>query len=302
MAKRGLGKGLSALIPELEEVGGPEVVEVDLERIRPNRFQARRDFDEAKLEELATSIREHGVVQPVILRRTLGEEGYEIVAGERRWRACRIAGLKTVPAVIKEFSDEEVLEIGLIENLQREDLNAMEEAFAYHQLINQFGFTQERLAGRLGKSRPQIANTLRLLQLDPAVQRMVREGKLSFGQARALLGVEDRSRQVALAKKVVDEGLNVRQVEELVARETKGGAAGPGACKERKPGGRTRDPAFDEAESRLREYLGCPVRISGGQKKGKIEMDYYGLEDLERIIGTILKGEVARVHIEEEGS
>ncbi|HHY37723.1 MAG TPA: ParB/RepB/Spo0J family partition protein [Clostridia bacterium] len=287
MAKRGLGKGLSALIPELEDVVGSEVIEVELDRIRPNRFQARQDFDEGKLEELAASIREHGVVQPVILRRLPDEACYELVAGERRWRACKMAGLRTVPAVVKELDDEKLLEIGLIENLQREDLNAMEEAFAYHQLINHFGFTQEQLAERLGKSRPQIANTLRLLQLDPSVQRMVREGQLSFGHARALLGVEDRGRQVVLAKKVVEDGLNVRQVERLVAREM---SRGDGKKEGGKKGfdGRERDPAFEDVERQLREYLGCPVRISGGRQKGKIELNYYGLEDLERIVGVIL--------------
>lgn len=288
MAKRGLGKGLSALIPELEDVVGSEIIEVELDRIKPNRFQARQDFDEAKLEELAASIREHGVVQPVILRRLPGEAYYELVAGERRWRASKIAGLTTVPAVVKELDDEEVLEIGLIENLQREDLNPMEEAYAYHQLISQFGFTQEQLAERLGKSRPQIANTLRLLQLDPSVQKMVREGRLSFGHARALLGIEEKGRQAVLAKKVADDGLNVRQVERLVAREVRGGGEEHGSGKKRVDD-RERDPAFEEVERQLREYLGCPVRILGGKKKGKIEMNYYGLEDLERIIGVILK-------------
>lgn len=285
MAKRGLGKGLSALIPELEEVTGAEVIDVDVKRIRPNPFQARQDFDEKKLEELAKSIREHGVVQPIIVRRVFGEAGFELVAGERRWRACEIAGLKTVPAVIKEFSEQEMLEIGLIENLQREDLNALEEAVAYQQLINQFNFTQEQVAERIGKSRPQIANTLRLLQLHPDAQLLVRNGELSFGQARALLGVEDQLKQLALAKMVVTKGLNVREVERLVAKEIRkteeGSTARPVAQASEK------DPMFGEAERVLREYFGCPVRIIPGRKKGKIEIQYYGARDLERILSMV---------------
>ena len=215
MARRsGLGKGLGALIPtEVAEAGGG-LQDVPISRIRPNRFQPRQHFDEESLVGLTDSVREIGVLQPVLVR-SVGD-GYELIAGERRWRAAKRAGLQTIPAIVRETEDAGSLEQALVENLHRDDLNPLEEAAAYQQLIEDFGLTQEKVAARVGKSRSAVSNTLRLFQLPPTVQRMVGEGLLSEGHARALLGTPDRAYQETLAKRVVKEELSVRAVEEAV--------------------------------------------------------------------------------------
>ncbi|MEW6080774.1 MAG: ParB/RepB/Spo0J family partition protein [Bacillota bacterium] len=279
MAKRGLGRGLHALIPEfgLDPAGSSGVREVAVESIRPNPYQPRQTFDPQKMEELVASVREHGVVQPVLVRR-LGD-GYQLVAGERRLRAARMAGLETVPVVVQEFSESQMVEIALIENLQREDLNCIEEARAYRQLIDEFNFTQETLAQRMGKSRPEVANTLRLLNLEADIQDMLSGREISYGHARALLAIDGAARR-ELAASIARGGLSVREAERLSQRIAKGGKGGAR---------HKRDPLIEDAEERLRMCLGAPVRIEHGRRKGHITIEYYGNEDLERLLEAILK-------------
>ncbi|MCL6592444.1 MAG: ParB/RepB/Spo0J family partition protein [Alicyclobacillus sp.] len=282
MSKRGLGKGLEALIP-LNVNENDVVSTVQLQELRPNPYQPRRDFNQEKLEELAQSIREHGVIQPLIVRRS-AVRGYDIVAGERRFRAAQLAGLEAVPVVVRDFSDVELMEIAVIENLQREDLNPIEVAQAYQQLIQRAGWTQEELARRVGQSRSHVANMLRLLQLPDPVQQMVSTGRLSMGHARALLAVEDPEQVRALAERVSAEDLSVRSLEALiypqkkdVSRETK-----------TQPRQRSKRSAVDlyirQYEDQFRVYFGTPVHIHHGKKRGRIEIEYYSTEDLERIL------------------
>lgn len=285
MARRsGLGKGLGALIPS--EASTPPsaaptaetgLLEVPLAQLTPNRYQPRSHFDEEALASLTASIRELGVLQPVLVRRA--DAGtYEIIAGERRWRAAKRAGLATIPVVIREAGDTLALEQALVENLHRADLNPLEEAAAYRQLLEDFDMTHDDVARRVGKSRAAVSNTLRLFQLPPAVQRLVLDGQLGAGHARALLGSPDRAFQEALARRVVGEQLSVRQVEEAV-RERSGGAA------EQKPtpASRLRPPGLLELEELLSTRLDTRVSVSMGAKRGKVVIDFASLEDLERI-------------------
>jgi ParB family chromosome partitioning protein len=280
MSKKGLGRGLGALIPEVDvsERDRDSIMELEIGQIHPNPNQPRKEFDQVRLEELAASIREHGIVQPIVVRPK--GKGYEIVAGERRWRAAQLAGLAKVPALVRDFSEAETMEIALIENLQREDLNPLEEAEAYRVLIETFNLTQEELAQRLGKSRSQIANTLRLLQLSPVVRDEVRAGRLSMGHAKVLLGVTDATQQAALANRVVTEGLSVREIEEL-ARDTATPKRQPARGKQRLA------PDLQEVESRLREWFGTPVKLTMNGEKGKIEVTFYGEEGLGRILDAL---------------
>ncbi|MBC7341394.1 MAG: ParB/RepB/Spo0J family partition protein [Clostridia bacterium] len=296
MAKRklgGLGRGLEALLSVGDDEGreepGTRVVYLRVEDIRPGRHQPRRGFDEEKLEELAASIREHGLVQPVVVRPT-AEGGYELVAGERRWRASARAGLRVIPAVIRELSDRETMEVGLIENLQREDLEPLEEAAAYKTLIEEFNLTQEELAQRVGKSRSVITNSLRLLTLPAEVKRLLEAGELSAGHARALLGLEDEDTMVALAQEVARRGLSVRQTEELVRASKEKGLArsrlGEADRKEKEAA----DPVrmwLRNVEEQLREVLGTKVMIRGRGDRGRIIIEYFASEDLERIAEAI---------------
>ncbi|QHZ54311.1 ParB/RepB/Spo0J family partition protein [Brevibacillus sp. NSP2.1] len=272
---RGLGKGLNALITSNLIEEGEQVKEVSFSEIRPNPYQPRKEFEQSAIDELANSIREHGIIQPLIVRKSI--KGYELVAGERRLRAAKLAGLKQVPVVVKAYTDQQLMEIALIENLQRENLNPLEEAEAYEKLIAHHDYTQEQLAQRIGKSRPHVANMLRLLQLPESIRKMVSAAELSMGHARALLGVSDEKVQKQLAKDVVEKGLNVRQLEELVkqlsvSRETK----------KKKPA--KSEPILIELEERLRSRFGTAVKIKKGAKRGKIEIDFYSQEDLQRII------------------
>ncbi|MBY0054286.1 ParB/RepB/Spo0J family partition protein [Brevibacillus agri] len=272
---RGLGKGLNALITSNLIEEGEQVKEVSVSEIRPNPYQPRKEFEQSAIDELANSIREHGIIQPLIVRKSI--KGYELVAGERRLRAAKLAGLKQVPVVVKAYTDQQLMEIALIENLQRENLNPLEEAEAYEKLIAHHDYTQEQLAQRIGKSRPHVANMLRLLQLPESIRKMVSAAELSMGHARALLGVSDEKVQKQLAKDVVEKGLNVRQLEELVkqlsvSRETK----------KKKPA--KSEPILIELEERLRSRFGTAVKIKKGAKRGKIEIDFYSQEDLQRII------------------
>lgn len=282
-SKRGLGKGLQALFPEADFSARDGIVHLKVSDIRPSPLQARREFDEEKLEELARSIAAHGVLQPVVVRSVIG--GYELVAGERRWRACRAAGLETIPAVIRELSDREMMEIALIENLQREDLNPLEEALAFRTLIEEFGLTQEELSGRIGKSRSHIANTMRLLNLPQEIQEHVSRGTISMGHARALLGLEDPDKQREACRTVVEKRLSVRETEALVRRLAAGTKRREGRRK------RQREPYITALETTLQETLGTKVQILPGKRKGKIEIEYYTDEDLERIcriLGVLL--------------
>ncbi|MCG0277060.1 MAG: ParB/RepB/Spo0J family partition protein [Thermanaeromonas sp.] len=289
MAKRGLGRGLGALLPDIrdkEDSSGVQLLPVD--SIIPGKHQPREDFDEEKLAELVDSIRVHGVIQPVIVR-PVGEGRYELVAGERRWRACKAAEVKEIPALVRELDERQVREIALIENVQREDLNPLEEARAYEALMVEYGLTQEEIASRVGKSRPVIANALRLLQLPAAVQEMLRRGELSAGHARALLSLEDADLQVRAAEEVVERGLSVRETEELVRRWQ--GKAPQG----RKAGSvRVSEEADWELEAMreaLEERFGTAVKIRRMRQGGRIEIYYYSEGELERLL-QVLGGEM----------
>lgn len=279
----GLGRGLSALIPGAGEEGG--LVEIPLPAIVPNARQPREHFEEQGLAWLARSIREVGVLQPIVVRRR--EEGYELVAGERRLRAAKLAGLATIPAVIRDTDDTDALREALIENLHREDLSPLEQAAAFEELLEELGSSHEELAERLGHSRSHVSNTMRLLQLPPQVQRLVSEGRISAGHARALLALQDQEAQEALALRIAAEGLSVRQVEALVASYA-GGRDGKGSgAAARASGG---DPRVAEVEELLSDALATTVRVQPGRRKGKIVIQYGSEEDLERIVGSIAGG------------
>ncbi|MGH9283479.1 MAG: ParB/RepB/Spo0J family partition protein, partial [Acidimicrobiales bacterium] len=254
-------------------------VEVPVSRIVPNSFQPRRHFDEESLASLSDSIRELGVLQPVLVR-PAEDELYELVAGERRWRAAKRAGLQSIPALVRQVGDDASLEQALVENVHRQDLNPLEEAAAYRQLLEDFNLTHEELATRVGKSRAAITNTLRLFQLPPTIQRLVAEGQLAEGHARALLGTPDRAFQESLARRAVSEGLSVRAVEDAVrARNQLGEAGGPAAG----PARRLRPPGLLELEELLSRHLDTRVKVEMSAKKGRVLVEFATLEDLERI-------------------
>lgn len=271
-----LGRGLDALLPALDVHDDDKVVQIPLKELRTNPYQPRKHFSEDSIQELAASIREHGVIQPIIVRSVL--RGYEIIAGERRYRAAKLCELDTIPAVVREFTDRQVMEIALIENIQREDLNAIEIAQAYRGLMEQFNYTQEELSAKVGKSRSHIANFLRLLQLPEEIKEHVSRGTLSMGHARALAGVKEDAKRKELAKLAVDHAWSVRQLEDAVQQlDVKGkGKAKPKAKK--------RDPYIDELEERLREKFKTTVRIKANKDKGRIELVYFNKSDLERIL------------------
>ncbi|MBS3976650.1 MAG: ParB/RepB/Spo0J family partition protein [Syntrophomonadaceae bacterium] len=257
---------------------------VAVEHIDPNPYQPRRSFDDAKLEELAASIREHGVVQPIVVR-PLGGGRYELVAGERRWRACRLLGMESVPAVVKDLSASQTTELALIENIQREDLSPLEEAGALRTLMQEFGFTQEQLALRLGKSRPYVANILRLLQLPNEIQVLVSQGQLSAGHARALLSIEEPQKMIVIGREIARRGLNVRSTEEMVRKIVNS---------DKTPRqGRKKTGVFPEADlealvDELQSFLGAKVRIKVAGEGGRLEIEYYSKDDLSRVIDLIL--------------
>jgi ParB family transcriptional regulator, chromosome partitioning protein len=274
MAK-GLGRGLNALFKE--EAGKDEKVqEISVKEIRPNPYQPRKVFQKEAIEELKLSILEHGILQPIILRKTI--KGYEIVVGERRFRAAKEAKLGKVPAVVRDLNEQQMMELAVLENLQREDLNPIEEGIAYQTLMEKLQITQEELAKRLGKSRPHLANHIRLLSLPPKIQQLISDGKISMGHGRALLGLRKKDQLPALVDKTLKEGLNVRQLEqliqqlnEIVPRETK---------KEKD----TKDVFIRERETSLRERFGTTVNIKQTKNKGKIEIEFFSKDDLERIL------------------
>jgi ParB family chromosome partitioning protein len=291
VSKRGLGRGLSALIP----AGGTEVeggaTELDLGIISPNPEQPRTEIDEAGVAELADSIKKVGVLQPIIVR-PLGDE-YQIIAGERRWRAAKAAGLERVPVRILASTEIESLELALIENLQREDLNPIEEARGYRKLLNEYQMTQSELADKVSKSRSTITNALRLLDLPEEVQEMVHTGRLSAGHARAILAVPDEGARLRLAQKTTAEGLSVREVENLARLY----AAGQSAQKSARPAA---PKAYKIVARKLRRMLGTGVRVRLTKTKGKIEIDFHGDDDLERILSLLTEGEGQSLSVAEQ--
>lgn len=275
--RKGLGKGLDALIGDNStEMAENTVSTLRISQIEPNGGQPRKDFDAESLKSLADSIREHGVLQPLIVRPT-GEGRYQIVAGERRWRAARLAGLTEVPVIIRELEPRQLMEVALVENLQREDLNPIEEADGYQTLMTKFGLTQDQIAQRVGRSRPAVANALRLLNLPKEAIKLVKEGKLSSGHARTLLALSDEKVLMQAAQLVIDNGLSVRQTEQLVKK----------LCEQPKAEERGKSPRavyMEELAQRLASSMGRKVRITGNGKKGSVTLEYYDPEDLERLL------------------
>jgi len=274
---KGLGKGLDAFFPSMEAEKEEVIKEINLKELRPNPYQPRKVFEKEAIEELKASILEHGILQPIIVRKSI--KGFEIVVGERRFRAAKEANLEVVPAVIRELSEQQMMELAVLENLQREDLSPIEEGHAYQLLMKKLNFTQEELAKRLGKSRPHIANHVRLLSLPPAIQEMITDGTISMGHGRALLGLKNKEKLTLLVEKTVKDGLNVRQLEYLiqqlnedVSRET---------TKETKD---TKNVFIKEQETFLRERFGTTVNIKQAKNKGKIEIEFFSEDDLERIL------------------
>ncbi len=283
MAKKGLGKGLNTLFvedPQIVDESG--IIEVKVTEVMPNPAQPRKTFDKDKLQLLADSIKENGMIQPIIVTKN-DDFGYTIVAGERRWRATKLAGIKTVPVVIKEYDDKTVAEVALIENLQREDLNPIEEALGYKELSEKYSMKQEEISQKVGKSRSAIANAMRLLSLEEAFQKLLIDGQISEGHARAALALEDYTLREFLLNQVVNQELNVRQTETLVRQLQKG-----------KPEKKAKKPdvyaiELERIETRLSSNLGTKVKISSGAKKGKIEIEFYGNDDLDRLLNLIEK-------------
>ncbi|NQT23508.1 MAG: ParB/RepB/Spo0J family partition protein [Candidatus Omnitrophica bacterium] len=272
-----LGKGLGALIPEKTELQ-EKVMKVKVEEVAPNRFQPRKKFNKEKLNELIESIKEKGVIQPIIVKTT--EQGYELIAGERRFRAVKELGYESIPAIVKEAKDSDSLELSLIENIQREELNSMEEATAYKELIEKFSMSQSDISKAVGKDKATISNTLRLLSLPSLVQNYIEEDLVSTGHAKALLSLNTEREKIRYAKKVIKKGLSVRQIEELVkTRFTK--------TKSRKPG--ATDENLASIEEQLQHFFGTRVKITHGKKRGRIEIQYFSNEDLERVLSLIFK-------------
>ncbi|MDO4553002.1 MAG: ParB/RepB/Spo0J family partition protein [Bacillota bacterium] len=283
---RGLGRGLDSLFEDIQALGensteeeraGGQVVSLSIDLIKPNARQPRKEFDKEKISELAESIRAHGVLQPIMVRRA--DKGYEIVAGERRWRAAREAGLKEVPGIVREMSDEQVLLVAIIENLQREDLNPLEEAAAFQDMISSFGLTQEEVAKSVGKSRPYVTNALRLLRLPKDVQGLLTRGSLSAGHARALAAIRDEKLQLTAARRAADEGWSVRQTELFAGEKRPTQGAG-----RKKPRSREKSREILDLQEALREILGTKISIENGVRGGRIVIEYYSREELERLL------------------
>jgi len=281
MERKALGKGIEALIPEKEEERGERVVFVPIAQIKPSPFQPREDFDTQSIEELSQSIKEKGVIQPLLVRRK-GDD-FELIAGERRLRAANLLNIKELPIIVKDVNDEDSLELALIENIQREELNPIEEAHAFQFLIDKFHLTQEKISEVLGKSRVSVANILRLLKLPQEIQQEIKKGRISFGHGRALLEVEDENLQRRLAQEVISKGLSVRELENLLKMRRPKGI-------KRKMGVSPREPFVAVLEEELQHALATKVRISKRIKRGYISIDFYSQEDLERIANIIRGG------------
>ena len=280
MNRKALGRGLGALLSSDRTIDlGAEPSEVEIDSIRPGPMQPRSHFDETSLQSLAESIRSHGIVQPLLVRRR--DDGFELIAGERRWRAAKAAGLTRVPVVVKEVPDENLLEIALIENIQRENLNPIEEAQAYKKLIETVGLTQDALASRVGRDRSYITNYLRLLRLPDDVQQLLKDGRLSTGHARTLLAVSHIDLQRRLARQIIDGGLSVRATEQLVQKATEEKPA-------RRPAPQAVDPNIKAAEMKLRRALGTQVKIlQAADGRGKVEISFFNTQDLDRIYNLL---------------
>jgi ParB family chromosome partitioning protein len=289
-AKRGLGKGLSALIPQTGIfTGGRTIVNLEIASVGPNPRQPRTSFDKDHLQDLANSIKEQGVIEPILVRMRSGK--YELVAGERRLRAARLAGLSMIPAIIKEFSDEQSLELALIENLQREDLNPMDEADGYDKLMKEFSFTQEEVAKKVGKNRSTVANMLRLLSLPEKIKQSLAKDEISFGHARALLSLDTQEKQLEVLKQIKKSSLSVRDVEVLC------GAPISITKAKTKKGGRkrayTQNTELNALVEKLTTHFGTKVKILGTPERGRIEIEYFSREDLDRVLEMIYKEERA---------
>jgi len=276
MSKR-LGRGLDALIPSLSVNEDDKVIEINLSQLRANPYQPRKTFDEESIKELAESIKQHGVIQPIIVRSVI--KGYEIIAGERRFRASQYCGNTTIPAVVRSFTDQQVMEIALIENLQREDLNAIEIAIAYQALIDKFKLTQEELSMKVGKSRSHIANFIRLLSLPEEIKDNVSRGTISMGHARALVGIKNAAVQKEFADQIVNLGWSVRELEDAIQKLENVQPEQKAKQKAKK-----RDPYIEHIEESLRERFKTTVKIKSQKDKGKIELQYYSKQDLERLL------------------
>ena len=280
MSKRGLGKGLEALIPKVEQKEKGLVLEIEVENLTPNLFQPRKNFNKEKMEELKESIKKHGIIQPIVARKMAN--GYEIIAGERRLKAAQEIGLKKIPVIIKNINNEKSLEIALVENIQREDLDPVEQANAFKRLIDEFNLTQQELAEVTGKSRTLVTNTIRLLKLNPEIQKNISEGKISFGHAKLLLSIEEEEVQKAVCERIIVNDLSVRDTEHLIKNIEK-------AQKKQFKVKNITIERFPEVEGKLREVLGTKINILYDGKKGKINIEFYSKEDLRRIAGLLLK-------------
>ncbi|MEW5803823.1 MAG: ParB/RepB/Spo0J family partition protein [bacterium] len=277
MSKKALGKGLGALIPNVDYDTRGEILEIPIERVFPNPSQPRKYFDEEKLAGLALSIKEKGVIQPIFVRKN--EDDYIIVAGERRWRAAQLAGLSRIPVIVKDLTEQEELELALVENLQREDLNSIEEGESYQRLIEVFHYTQDRLASILGKDKSTVSNILRLLKLEEPIKDHIRQGRLSMGHARALLSIQDSHDRLLLSQKVIQKELSVRQIESLVKKY--------GAPRKKIKNENEAELFLRNLEEELKSVLGTYVKIKDKRGKGKIEISYSTLEELDRLIEAI---------------
>ena len=291
--KGGLGKGLNALIPPTEEKKVPEKVKsslvtetdketmVNITKVEPNRTQPRKNFDEDALQELSDSIKQFGIIQPLIVQDR--KDHYEIIAGERRWRAAKKAGLKEVPVIIKNYTDQEIVEISIIENIQREDLNPIEEALAYKRLLEEFNLKQDQVAERVSKSRTAVTNSMRLLKLCDKVQQMIIDEMITTGHARAILSIEDPEEQYNLAQRIFDEKLSVREVEKIMKNIGK-------PAKEKKPKDTRLEVIYQDIEEKLKQKLGAKVVISSkGNGAGKMEIEFYTHDDLEKLVDMLSK-------------
>lgn len=279
--KTALGKGLSALIPDQRgKTKSKEILELDIKSVVPNEYQPRRVFNDNTLKELVASIKENGIIQPVITRR-ISADSYQLIAGERRWRAAKIAGLATMPAIVKDAAPAEALELALIENIQREDLNPLETAEAFQRLINDFGLTHDDLSRKVGKDRATITNYLRILKLPSGIKKWIADGSLSTGHAKALLQVQNKRLQIDIAKKIISGGLSVREAEAL----SKKGQPVPSRARRKT----LKDPQIASLEEKLIQSLGTKVRlVHKSNKRGRIEIDYYSLEELDRLLEILM--------------
>lgn len=274
--KTALGKGLESLLPEKAQ----EIINIDITRIIPGEQQPRKVFRDTALQDLAHSIKEKGVLQPIIVSRT-GDGTFRLIAGERRWRASSLAGLKKIPAIVKDVASADSLEIALIENIQREDLNPVETAEAFHRLMKDFSLTQEELSSRVGKDRATVANYLRLLKLPDEIKRFVNDGSLSMGHARAILSIEGKANQLEAARRIIHKGLSVREIEGIAKKWN--------IDAKKKTLHHKRDPQIESLQEKLIRSLGTKVRIHHKGKKGKIEIEYYSLDELERLLDILMQ-------------